>query len=419
MKMQFTKNEFRQNVLTLMTGTTIAQAIPIGISPVLTRIYSPDDFGVFALYLSIAATLSVIATGRYELAIMLPSKNDDAAHLVILSFVISTVLSVFLMIVAVLLNERITELLGNPKISNWLYFVPLSVFITGVCQSLNYWFNRQRQYKQMSQSKIVQSTATASVNVAMGFGNSGAGGLVVAGLLGQGLAAALLAKIFIRQRPVFNKTRTIALGKKYRSFPLVNTLHAFLDESKNFLTTVLLVKLFGTYKLGQFYMVNKILLTPLTLIGGSISQILYRELSQKYAAKQDLSNLVLKIMIKLFLFALIPFFTIVLYGKELFVFVFGSTWIVAGEMSRFYALYVLFHFIASTLSIVPLVVNKQKEAFIWNLAYTGLFLISFVTGSVAFKNFNHILLLVSFVMSVYFIISYRWTYTISKVYKQL
>lgn len=417
--MQLTKNEFRRNVLTLMTGTTIAQAIPLAISPILTRVYTPDDFGVFALYLSIAATLSVIATGRYELAVMLPRKDEDAAHLVILSFVISTVLSIFLMIIAVLLNERITELLGNPKISNWLYFVPLSVFITGTYQSLNYWLNRQKQYKQMSEYRIVQSATTASTNLVMGFSHLGAGGLIVAGLLGQGLATVMLANKFIRLTPVFNKVRTIALGKKYKSFPLVNTLHAFLDESKNFLTTILLVKLFGTYMLGQFYMVNKILLTPLTLIGGSISQILYRELSQKYAAKQDLSNLVLKVMIKLFVSALIPFFIIVLYGKELFVFIFGSTWIVAGDMSRFFALYVLFHFVASTLSIVPLVVNKQKEAFIWNLAYTGLFLISFVIGSVAFKNFNYALLLVSIVMSVYFLVSYRWTYSISKVYKRL
>jgi O-antigen/teichoic acid export membrane protein len=60
------KSEFSRNVLTLMTGTTIAQAIPIAISPILTRIYTPEDFGMFALYMSTASLFSVIATGRYE-----------------------------------------------------------------------------------------------------------------------------------------------------------------------------------------------------------------------------------------------------------------------------------------------------------------------------------------------------------------
>jgi O-antigen/teichoic acid export membrane protein len=83
------KSEFAKNVLTLMTGTTIAQAIPIAISPILTRIYTPEDFGVFALYMSLASIISVVATGRYELAIMLPKKDDDAINIVALSTLIS------------------------------------------------------------------------------------------------------------------------------------------------------------------------------------------------------------------------------------------------------------------------------------------------------------------------------------------
>ncbi len=77
------KSEFSRNVLTLMTGTTIAQAIPIAISPILTRIYTPEDFGVFALYMSVASLLSTLATGRYELAIMLPKKDEDAVNYVL------------------------------------------------------------------------------------------------------------------------------------------------------------------------------------------------------------------------------------------------------------------------------------------------------------------------------------------------
>lgn len=83
------QSEFSRNVLTLMTGTSIAQAIPLAISPILTRIYTPEDFGIFALYMSVASMIAVTATGRYELAIMLPKKDDDAMNIVALSIVIS------------------------------------------------------------------------------------------------------------------------------------------------------------------------------------------------------------------------------------------------------------------------------------------------------------------------------------------
>ena len=78
------KSEFTRNVLTLMTGTTIAQAIPIAISPILTRLYTPKDFGVLALFVAITSIFGSIANGRYELAIMLPKKDEDAVNILAL-----------------------------------------------------------------------------------------------------------------------------------------------------------------------------------------------------------------------------------------------------------------------------------------------------------------------------------------------
>ena len=75
------KSEFSKNVLTLVTGTTIAQSIPIAISPILTRIYTPEDFGVLALFISITTILGTIANGRYELAIVLPKRDNNALEL--------------------------------------------------------------------------------------------------------------------------------------------------------------------------------------------------------------------------------------------------------------------------------------------------------------------------------------------------
>ena len=87
------KSEFSRNVLTLMTGTTIAQAIPIAISPILTRLYTPEDFGVVGLFGAISGIFGAIATGKYELAIMLPKKDEDAINIFALGFILTSLIS--------------------------------------------------------------------------------------------------------------------------------------------------------------------------------------------------------------------------------------------------------------------------------------------------------------------------------------
>ena len=99
------KSEFSRNVLTLMTGTTIAQAIPIAISPILTRIYTPEDFGLFAIFIAITSIFGSMANGRYELAIMLPTKDEDAINIFALGFIISTFISLVLLLLVVLFHD--------------------------------------------------------------------------------------------------------------------------------------------------------------------------------------------------------------------------------------------------------------------------------------------------------------------------
>lgn len=138
------KSDFSHNVLTLMTGTTIAQAIPIAISPILTRIYTPEDFGVFALFLAIVGFFSVIASGRYEQAILIPKKDEDAINIFALGFIIICSISLFLLIIILIFNNNITALLNNETISIWLYFIPLTVFFIGLFNLLVLFNNRKK-----------------------------------------------------------------------------------------------------------------------------------------------------------------------------------------------------------------------------------------------------------------------------------
>ena len=149
-----TKSEFSKNVLTLMTGTTIAQAIPVAISPILTRIYTPDDFGVFALFMAITAIFGSISTGRYDLAIMLPKKDEDAINIFALGFIITSSISFVLLVVVFIFQEYFVFFLKNEEIGVWLYLVPVSVFFIGTFNILSYFNIRKKNYKRKSIVKL-------------------------------------------------------------------------------------------------------------------------------------------------------------------------------------------------------------------------------------------------------------------------
>lgn len=115
------QSAYARNVLTLMTGTTLAQAIPIAISPLLTRLYSPEEFGRFALYMAVAMIASVMVTGRYELAILLPRQDKDALHIAALAMALSIAISALLLLVVLFFAHPIAALLGDVALAPWLY----------------------------------------------------------------------------------------------------------------------------------------------------------------------------------------------------------------------------------------------------------------------------------------------------------
>ncbi len=367
------KSEFSRNVATLMTGSMVAQAIPIAISPILTRIYTPDDFGIFALYMSIASIFATFATGRYELAIMLPKKNEDAVNVLFLSLTVTFVVSLLSLLVIFLFNRQIVYLLNAPTLSNWLYIIPLSVLFTGLYQSFNYWNNRSKQYKRLAVSRVVQSTATGTTNLGMGWSGFGASGLILGGLAGQIAAASVLGKtIWKNDSDIFgyrNKIKIIALMKKYKKFPLLNLPNALVDSFRMSGINMLIAKFFATATLGQFSLAWKMVQVPIVLVGGALGQVFFQKVSSVH--KADLYALIIKYIMKASLVAAPIFLVIYLFSVDIFSFVFGENWKLAGESASVMAPWLFINFVTSPLVSVMLVLNKQELVLLFSLFYAG------------------------------------------------
>jgi O-antigen/teichoic acid export membrane protein len=415
----FSRGSFCANVLTLMTGTTIAQAIPIAISPIVTRLYTPAEYGALALFSAAAAFLGIIAAGRYERAIMLPAQDEDAVNIVALCIIITSSLSIATLLLMCLFNKKIALLLGNIEISSLLLLVPFSVFLTGLYSTLYHWSNRKNNYMQMSVANSSQAVVGSATNVGFGFAGMGTAGLIFASLLSQGVGVGLLGWWGWRNTPtsreMVNRRLIVANARRYQDFPKINSLHALVDVAQASGVTFLISSYFGAQTVGYFYLAVRLLRTPLTMLGSSISQVFFQKATETYNTGGDLQELAKKAMLTLAIISL-PFFILIMwFAPEMFSFAFGPKWREAGIYSRLLAPWLFMNFIVSPISQIPLIIDQQKMCLALSVVGNALILLSIFYGCYVANDLKIGFAILSYTVLIYYLVIIVWILRISRV----
>lgn len=383
-------NEFIRNIAILMTGTTVAQAIPIAISPILTRIYSPEEFGVFALYLSIVTVLAVIATGRYEFAVMLPDDDEDAIYILVLSLIIAGLFSGMLLLIVFFFNETIATYLGNKNIKNWLYLVPFAVLILSAYQGFNFWFNRKKEYRNLATNRMQQSFINAGANLGMGFNSFNASGLILGNFLSQLYVSFNLGRKIIKsQKKILkkvNKGKIFKNASKYREFPLFSVWTGLLNILSLQIPIFILSSFFSNAIVGFYSLAHKLINLPISVLGNSVSQVYFQKAAEYVNNKPKLMELTYQTYKKLLILGTISLTIIIGYGDKVFSFVLGPEWGIAGSYARILSVWMLFVFASSPLSNLYSILNKQKEGFIFNLVIFFARLIALLIGVLTYQD---------------------------------
>lgn len=383
-----TTSDFSRNVLTLMTGTTVAQAIPLAITPILTRIYAPEDFGLFALYLSISFILASFITGRYEVAIMVPKLDSDAKNILYIAIIIASIISAILALLIYILSTSIAEFLNAPQIEPWLYLIPITVFLLGVYQSLTYWLNRLQLYRSLAGNRVFQSTSTAGTTLGFGYAGLGATGLIVGGLIGH-IASVLL--LFIKCRAISTKNnrkskcsykKLYVLAKKYKDFPRYNAPHAAMSVAAFNLPILLIGYYFNSVLTGFFSLASRVLMAPIGIVTYAYGQVFLQKLSQHRSDGLSSENFFNRTMRKLLLHSFIPFITLFIFAPQIFSYVFGDEWRVAGIYAQIISPMLYLSFTGSILSNVVVVYGKQRKALYFEVVNITSKLVSLIIGGV-------------------------------------
>lgn len=375
---------FARNVVTLITGTTFAQALVVLVTPILTRLYSPDDFGVFALYTSILSIMAVVACWRYELAIVLPEEEKDAANLLILSICICFSMAFVTLVLVVLFRNPIAMLLSAPRLAPWLLFMPLSIVAVGFFQAFNYWSARRKKFKRIAIRTVTQSIITVTAQLGSGIVlHPGPGGLIGSSIIGQLTATIRMAwHIWRDDSKVLYDISLKGIKKQavlYKEFPLYQIWAAVLNVISSMTPLLLLGYFFSPAIVGFYVLGQRLVATPLGIVGSSVSQVFFprAELAHRQGT---LDELVVSTFQKLLTIGLFPILVLSLIGPELIGLIFGSDWVVAGVFLRLLSPYLLFNFLSASLSPVFSVLGKQKEYLLFNITYFLLAVSAFIIG---------------------------------------
>jgi len=363
-------SSFVRDSLTLFSGSLLAQLIPLAIMPLLTRLFSEEMFGIYFIYSSILVILSVLATLKFELACVLPDNDADALNLLMVSLASTFVISLFSAIGIYLFYDWIILLLADNTIGNWLYLIPLSVFLLGTFQSFSYWHNRKKQYTSISYSKVSKALVAGSSQIGTGYSAIQPIGLIPGMVLGQIVSSAYLAySAFKSFREILSEIsikRMWQLILVYKDIPIFNTLMDVLNKTSNQLPIFLLTRFFGLSITAYYGLASRVVNAPLGLIGQSVGQVFYQRASELKNQKSNLYPYIKKMYLQLFRIA-IPIFTLLTVLSFFFGFIFGGEWETAGYFALILLPWLFVMFLNSPITFIITVLNKQRQMLMYNL----------------------------------------------------
>ena len=359
---------FLGDVLRLVSGTGLAQVIGVLIAPILTRLFTPDAFGTAALFTSAAALLGVVACLRYEMSIVLPKSDQDAANLLALSVGTAILMAVLTAALTWYGGAHFASLVGAPAIASYLWLLPATVLITGLFNALNYWNTRTKQYTRLSIARIASALTNAGGSLGAGLaGYTSGGALILAGLAGQTLATLTLGRLIWRDNSRFLlnsiRPRQIVRGARaHKNLPLLSSWSALLNAASWQLPTILLGVFFSPLVVGMYALGFRILQMPLSLVSGAVAQVFFQQAAQ---AKVDgtLRPLVRSTHRQLLHLALFPLLTLSIFADVMFAAVFGAAWADAGLYVQMLSPWAIVWFISSPLSTLVIALRRQDLEF--------------------------------------------------------
>ncbi|MBA3925604.1 oligosaccharide flippase family protein [Listeria sp. W9-0585] len=368
----------------------MAQVIVIAVSPILTRLYAPDDFGMFSVYSSILIVLLTFSSLCLEKAIPIEKNQRNVVQLVYISCITISIVAILNTVLYAAFDWSLFTVF-QVKTNIWLQLLlSCALVFAGVYQVLSYQAIRQKEYREITASKMGQSFGTAGGQVGLAFVPGMFSGLIIGDVIGRFFGLVMLTQRFLKTNPLqkIRPKRMKYLLWKYREYPLFSTLSTLCNSLSLQLVILLLMSFYGSEVVGYYSLTQKAIGVPITLIGIAISQVFYGEAAEK--GKTDRASvyaLYMTIIKRLSMVAVPAIIVLVFVAPSLFGFVFGEEWTRSGEFVQYVSFLFLGQLIFMPVSQVLYATGHQKMQLMWDvgrciIVFAGMYLLHMMGASV-------------------------------------
>ncbi len=371
LKERLLANKYISSVAVLVGGTASAQVIGIITLPFLTRIYGPEEFDIFAIFLSMLAVLSVSSCLRFEIAIPIPDSEDDAINLLALSLLSSTCFSFLLFIIAILVPESHFKNIFDDSFLPFLKWLPLGVWFICLFGIFQYWTIRCKKFTLLAKNRISQICVYVGIQIILGLYGFLTFGLVVGNIISNLFAAINLT--INNGQALIDKAKCISYDSlkrtfgRYRNYPKYSTFEAFANSAAIEIPLLIIAALSIEPVAGYLLLATRILGAPISLLGNAVGQVYLSHAPEKLRHNQ-LADFTLSTLRSLVKIGFLPIFLFAILAPYIIPIVFGSDWAIAGEYIVLLFPWFFIQFLVSPISMALNITNSQRLAFILQVA---------------------------------------------------
>lgn len=361
---------FLKNSAQLLTANVVAQGIGLIVYPILTRLYSPADFGLLNLFLSIGGILTLVALAEYYYAIVLP-KDDSSANALVQLCLLLLCGMVSILVLTLPFAPAIADIFKTPQLANYWWLMPLFVGLTGLWNILNYWYIRNAEFKRIGGYQISQSVLSSGCKLGFGYAGFLQGGLIVsmviAPLVSTLLSVGMAWKKTLSRLHILPLSACKEVAHTYRNFPVFTLPKSAINLLFGYLPVLLLTPLFGAYEVGLWTMALLLGFAPISMITKSLYQSLFEQVSAMVKQKMPICSLfrhftmwTLAITIPLFtgLYFVLPWLVGWLLGQE---------WSTSGLYIRWMLPWVTVSLLTSSCGFLADIFFEQKRSFFFEI----------------------------------------------------
>jgi O-antigen/teichoic acid export membrane protein len=420
MKRQIAKlkqSEFALNSIKLLSGTTIAQLFSVIMAPILYRVYDKEEYGVLGVFMAIVGVVGVFSTFQYNQLILLVKTDEEAIQVEKLNRLINLIFSITTIPLVFLFGNRLAEYFNSPNLNSYLFLLPIQLFLSGQSEIFRVKANRLKKYATLSMNTILSAFITPLVSLLLGFTIEGPIGLFLGLILGQLISTVYLQfkvnSVKIVKISFYEFPEIIKITKRYYKFPLYSLPSELVNRAGRQLPVFFIGSLSGEAAVGVYNLCARMLSLPILLISNAVAEVFKKRVIDEYHEIGNCKNIFKKTAKMLLLIGIFPAISLLLFGPELFSFVFGNKWYEAGIYARILSPMYLLQLVVSPLTYIYFLKEKLGEDLILHFCYIGLLILLFSLSSLHLSLFET-LIIFSIINCVLYVTYFFRSYQLAK-----